>query len=135
MTEATTTSETQTETTSSESTTTTTEATTTTIETTTETTTEETTTTEAPAETTPEVGYAIIKIKVTSTVYNDDETTDTHNEVDYFEVEASTSNYHSSNANDYSYNGKTVGNELANKYGENLVGYSAHAVEVVRFTN
>lgn len=90
--------------------------------------------TEAPKETTPDTGYAIVKVKVTTTVYDNDETTDTHNEVDYFEVEGWTSNYHSTSASDY--NCKSVSGLVNNKYGaENVQGYSAKIVEVVRFTN
>ena len=91
--------------------------------------------TEVPKETTPSTGYAIIKVKVTSTVFIDDESTETEKKVDYFEVEGWTSNYHSNTASDYSYNGKDVGNKVNAKYGDNLGGYSAKAVEVVRFTN
>lgn len=83
----------------------------------------------------PSKGTAIIKVKVTSTVYVDDESDEVEKKVDYFEVEGTTKKWHSKKPGDYTYNGKTIGNKISKKYGSNLQGYTAKAVEVVKFTN
>lgn len=83
----------------------------------------------------PSKGYAIVKVKVSSTVYVDDESDETEKKVDYFEVEATTSKWHTKTLSSYKYNGKTIDKKLRNKYGNNLQGYSAKVVEIVKFTN
>ena len=86
-------------------------------------------------ETTPDIGYAIIKVKVTSNIYNDEETTDSHKEVDYFEIEGYTTNYHSTYIYDYHYDSDIIGDKLLEKYGDNLINYSSRVYEIIRFTN
>lgn len=83
----------------------------------------------------PSKGYAIVKVKTTSRVYVDDESDETEKKVDYFEIEATTKKYHSKTPSDYHYNGDVITNKLEKKYGDNLQGYSAKIVEVVKFTN
>lgn len=83
----------------------------------------------------PDTGYAIIKVKVTSNIYDNDEDVTTHQEVDYFEVEGWTSNYHSTTPSDYHYDGDIIASKMESKYGDYLKGYSAKTVEVVSFTN
>lgn len=93
------------------------------------------TTTKAPTKV-PSKGYAIVKVKVTSNIYNDDEGTECHKEVDYFEIKAWTKKYHSKTASDYHYNTDDVADKLDKKYGADYVkGYSSTVSEVVKFTN
>lgn len=83
----------------------------------------------------PSKGYAIIKVKVTSNVYVDDESDETEKKVDYFEVKAYTKKYHSKKPSDYHYDGDIITDKVEKKYGNNLKGFSAKNVEVIKFTN
>ena len=83
----------------------------------------------------PSKGYAIVKVKATSNVYVDDESDETEKKVDYFEVEATTSKWHTKTLSSYKYDTKVIAKKLRNKYGDNLKGYSSKVVEIVKFTN
>ncbi len=83
----------------------------------------------------PSKGTAIVKVKVTSHVYVDDESDEVEKHVDYFEIEATTSKWHTKTLSSYKYNGKVIDKKLSNKYGDNLQNYSAKVVEIVKFTN
>ncbi len=83
----------------------------------------------------PDTGYAIIKVKATANIYVDDESTETYQVVEYYEVEGFTSNYHSTTPSDYHYSSDYIADQLEAKYGENLKGYSSKVAEVVSFTN
>lgn len=83
----------------------------------------------------PSKGTAIIKVKVTTHVYIDDESDETEAKTDYFEIEATTKNYHSKKLSDYHYDSKVIGKKLTNKYGDNISNFSAKTVEIVKFTN
>lgn len=82
----------------------------------------------------PSKGYAIIKFKVTSHVYVDDESDDTEKKVDYFEFKCVTSKWHSKTLSDYKLvNSSAIKDAMNKKYGDRLVNYSAKHVELVKF--
>ena len=84
----------------------------------------------------PSKGYAMIKVKVTSNVYVDDESDETEKKVDYFEIKCVTSKWHSKSVSDYKACDKNaVDTKLHKKYGDNLSNYSAKFVEVVKFVD
>jgi len=94
--------------------------------------------TEKPAPTAtpvPSKGTAIVKVKVTSQVYVDDESDETEKKVDYFEIEATTKKYHSKTLSDYHYDSNVIEQKLEKKYGDNLRNYSSKISEIVKFTN
>lgn len=83
----------------------------------------------------PSKGTAIVKVKAASQVYVDDESDETEKKVDYFEIEATTSKWHTKTLSSYKYDGKVIAKKLRNKYGDNLRNYSSKVVEIVKFTN
>ncbi|MBE7069695.1 MAG: hypothetical protein E7386_04275 [Ruminococcaceae bacterium] len=83
----------------------------------------------------PEKGYAIIKVKVTSHAYIDDESDEVEKHVDYFEIKAYTKKYHSKKPSDYHYDGDIIADKMEKKYGNNIQNFSAKNVEVIKFTN
>lgn len=84
----------------------------------------------------PSKGTAIVKVKATSNIYiNKEESSESEKHVDYFEVEATTSKWHTKTLSSYRYDGKAIGKKLIDKYGDNLKGYSSKVVEIVKFTN
>ena len=93
--------------------------------------------TEAPTETDPEIGYAIVKVKITASIYVDDESVETYQVVKYYEVEGYTNNYHSTNIYEYYYDGSIIGDYLIDEYGENVQGWSSSVgvYEIICFLN
>ena len=83
----------------------------------------------------PSKGYAIVKVKVTSHTYVDDESDEVEKHVDYFEIKAYTKKYHSKKPSDYHYDGDIITNKMEKKYGNSLQNFSAKTVEVIKFTN
>lgn len=84
----------------------------------------------------PSKGYAILKFKVTSHVYVDDESDDAEKKVDYFEFKCVTTKWHSKTLSDYKLvNSSAIEDAMDKKYGDRLVNYSSKKVEIVKFTN
>lgn len=93
------------------------------------------TTTKAPTKV-PSKGYATVKFKVTSYVYVDDESDETKQKTDYFEIKCYTTKYHSKKLSDYKLVDKNaISDKVTGKYSNNLSNYSAKPVEIVKFTN